>query len=92
MRIIVSSCSTWRFTDPLTALTEDKIMATALTGPLSSSEGDYEWQTESYMKQIAEEVWPRRGKHILAQYDDHSVVVYQAFCPEIAEYATKHQK
>ena len=65
------------------------MMATAaLTA--TSSQGA-EWQTESYMEQVTKE-WPRRGRHILAQYDDHSVVVYQAFCPEIAEYAVKHQK
>ena len=61
-------------------------MATALT---ETSSG--EWLTESYIEQSTK-VWPRRGRHILAQYDDHSVVVYQAYCPEIAEYAVKHQK
>ena len=61
-------------------------MATALEATSS-----VDWQTESYMEQITRE-WPRRGRHILAQYDDRSVVVYQAFCPEIAEYAVKHQK
>ena len=30
---------------------------------------------------------PSTGKHILAHYDDETVVVYQAFCPEIAEFA-----
>jgi hypothetical protein len=28
--------------------------------------------------------WPRLGRHILAQYDDESVVVYQAYSPAIA--------
>ena len=32
------------------------------------------------------------ANYILAQYDDDSVVVYQAYCPKIAEYAVKHQK
>ena len=71
-------------------------MATALIEATSSEATSgqgaaSEWQTESYMDQLTKE-WPRRGRHILAQYDDHSVVVYQAFCPEIAEYAVKHQK
>ena len=50
-----------------------------------------EWQTESYTEQSTK-VWPEEGRHILAQFDDDSVVVYQAYCPEIAEYAVKHQK
>ena len=49
-----------------------------------------EWLTESYVEQT--KVWPTRGRHILAQYDEDSVVVYQAYCPEIAEYAVKNQK
>lgn len=49
------------------------------------------WLTESYLEQN-DRVWPKEGRHILAQYDDDSVVVYQAYCPEIAEYAVKHQK
>ena len=48
------------------------------------------WLTESYVEQT--KVWPTRGRHILAQFDDDSIVVYQAYCPEIAEYAVKHQK
>lgn len=61
-------------------------MATAM-GAISGGE----WLTESYIEQ-SNKVWPTRGRHILAQYDDHSVVVYQAFCPEIAEYAVKNQR
>lgn len=49
-----------------------------------------EWKVESYDYQ-AGEVWPRRGQHILAQYDEDSVVVYQAFRPEIADYAVANQ-
>lgn len=48
-----------------------------------------EWKVESYDYQ-AREVWPGRGQHILAQYDQDSIVVYQAFCPEIADYAVEH--
>lgn len=31
--------------------------------------------------------WPATGRHILAQFDEQSVVVYQAFRPEIADEA-----
>ena len=50
-----------------------------------------EWKAQSYVEQ-RDEVWPKAGRHILAQYDEESVVVYQAFCPEIAEYAVRNQK
>lgn len=36
--------------------------------------------------------WPKDGKHILAQYDEKTIVVYQAFNPSIAEYAVSHQR
>jgi hypothetical protein len=49
------------------------------------------WKTGNYLDQ-EQCVWPSEGKHILAQYDDDSVVVYQAFCPAIAEYAVTNQK
>lgn len=50
-----------------------------------------EWKVQSYVEQRDKE-WPKRGRHILAQYDDDSVVVYQAFRPEIADYAVEHQR
>jgi hypothetical protein len=34
--------------------------------------------------------WPATGLHILAQYDDDSVVVYQAYRPAIGAYAARH--
>ena len=34
--------------------------------------------------------WPQSGRHILAQYDDESVVVYQAYRPAIGHFAAKH--
>lgn len=34
--------------------------------------------------------WPRTGRHILAQYDSTSVVVYQAYRPEIGRFAAVH--
>uniref|UniRef100_A0A0B7BML8 DUF4291 domain-containing protein n=1 Tax=Arion vulgaris TaxID=1028688 RepID=A0A0B7BML8_9EUPU len=44
----------------------------------------------NYTKQASE--WPSSGQHILAQFDEKSVVVYQAFKPSIAEFAVKHQR
>jgi len=35
--------------------------------------------------------WPATGRHILAQYTDDWVVVYQAYRPDIAEWAVAHQ-
>lgn len=34
--------------------------------------------------------WPAAGRHILAQFDDSAVVVYQAYRPGIGEYAARH--
>ncbi|XP_050408530.1 uncharacterized protein LOC126823624 [Patella vulgata] len=36
-------------------------------------------------------IWPTEGKHILAQFDQETIVVYQAFNPSIAKYAVNHQ-
>jgi hypothetical protein len=36
--------------------------------------------------------WPASGRHILAQFDDSSIVVYQAFRSTIADFAVAHQK
>ncbi len=36
--------------------------------------------------------WPSAGRHILAQYDDESIVVYQAYRPEIGDFAAAHQR
>ena len=45
---------------------------------------------EPYLAQLR--VWPRQGRHILAQYDDESVIVYQAYKPSIAHWAVQHQR
>src|SRR6185369_123153 len=45
-------------------------------------------ELESYVAQQAH--WPAAGRHILAQFDDESVVVYQAYALEIGLYAAKH--
>lgn len=34
--------------------------------------------------------WPDEGRHILAQYDDQNIVVYQAFKPTIGRFAATH--
>jgi hypothetical protein len=44
--------------------------------------------TEPYLVQAAR--WPSSGRHILAQFDDNSVIVYQAFRPAIGHSAAKN--
>jgi hypothetical protein len=44
--------------------------------------------TEPYPGQA--KVWPREGRHILAQFDAESVVVYQAYRPAIGRFAAEH--
>jgi hypothetical protein len=41
--------------------------------------------TEPYLEQ--RQRWPAHGRHILAQFDHQSVVVYQAYRPEIGRFA-----
>jgi hypothetical protein len=36
--------------------------------------------------------WPQSGRHILAQFDDDSICVYQAYRPAIARFAVEHQR
>lgn len=43
--------------------------------------------TTSYLTQTTQ--LPQTGKHIVAQYDETSVVVYQAYCPVIAHFAVE---
>jgi hypothetical protein len=45
-------------------------------------------QLEPYMTQIAR--WPSEGRHILAQFDEQSIVVYQAYRPSIGHFAARH--
>lgn len=42
---------------------------------------------EPYLEQAAR--WPQEGRHILAQYNDTEIVVYQAFRPEIGDHAAR---
>ncbi|MCC3424782.1 MAG: DUF4291 domain-containing protein [Microcoleus sp. PH2017_01_SCD_O_A] len=43
--------------------------------------------TESYLNQKMR--WPNTGRHILAQFDDDTVVVYQAYRPAIGHFAAE---
>ena len=44
--------------------------------------------TEPYLEQNAR--WPQSGRHILAQFDAQSIVVYQAYRPAIGKFAATH--
>lgn len=46
-------------------------------------------KTEKYNTQIKQ--WPQKGKHIMAQYDEIKIIVYQSYRPEIGLFATKNQ-
>lgn len=43
---------------------------------------------EPYLAQAP--IWPPSGRHILAQDDDESIVVYQAYRPQIGHFAAAH--
>src|ERR1041385_8084113 len=45
--------------------------------------------TKPYIEQLAS--WPSAGRHILAQYDENSVVVYQAYRPAIGHFAARNR-
>ena len=44
--------------------------------------------TLPYLTQVSR--WPKAGRHILAQFDENSIVVYQAYCPAIGHFAASH--
>ena len=44
--------------------------------------------TERY--EVQRHTWPSQGQHILAHYDDSSVIVYQAYRHAIGQYAVQH--
>ena len=44
---------------------------------------------KSYQEQLKD--WPQEGHHIMAQYDEEKVIVYQSYRPEIGNFAAKHQ-
>lgn len=43
---------------------------------------------EPYLEQTKR--WPTSGRHIMAQYDDQSIIVYQAYRPAIGRFAVEH--
>jgi hypothetical protein len=45
--------------------------------------------TEPYLNQVRR--WPASGRHILAQFDADSVIVYQAYRPAIGLFAAEHR-
>jgi hypothetical protein len=45
-------------------------------------------KTAHYLEQ--EKTWPTEGRHILAQYDEDSIIVYQAYRPSIGQFAAQH--
>ena len=45
---------------------------------------------QPYLEQLPH--WPQTGQHILAQFDEDSIVVYQAYRPSIALYAVANQR
>jgi len=44
---------------------------------------------KKYREQLKE--WPRSGYHIMAQYDDEKIIVYQSYRPEIGNFAIENQ-
>ena len=44
--------------------------------------------TQSYAEQAKQ--WPESGRHILAHHDDETVMVYQAYRPEIGNFAARN--
>lgn len=44
---------------------------------------------EPYYQQVQR--WPQSGRHILAQFDNDTIIVYQAYCPAIASFAIENK-
>lgn len=44
---------------------------------------------KKYKEQLQD--WPQQGHHIMAQYDDEKIIVYQSYRKEIGEFAVKNQ-
>jgi hypothetical protein len=43
--------------------------------------------TAAYAEQMKR--WPKNGRHILAQFDDDTIIVYQAYCSGIGQFAVE---
>ena len=48
-----------------------------------------EIKLKKYKEQLQD--WPQKGHHIMAQYDDEKIIVYQSYKKEIGEFAAKNQ-
>ena len=46
-------------------------------------------ELKKYDEQIT--TWPKSGYHIMAQYDEEEIIVYQSYRKEIGEFAAKNQ-
>jgi hypothetical protein len=57
-------------------------------GPVQKATFEMPLNTEPYITQNTR--WPRSGRHILAQFDAESVVVYQAYNPSIGQFAARN--
>lgn len=44
---------------------------------------------KKYKEQLLD--WPEEGQHIMAQYDDQKIIVYQSYRKEIGEFAIENQ-
>jgi len=44
---------------------------------------------KKYKEQLQD--WPEKGHHIMAQYDDEKIIVYQSYRKEIGEFAVRNQ-
>ncbi|MEE6129423.1 DUF4291 family protein [Chryseobacterium arthrosphaerae] len=42
---------------------------------------------KKYKEQL--DVWPEKGHHIMAQYDNEKIIVYQSYKKRIGEFAVK---
>lgn len=47
-------------------------------------------QLKNYLEQLPS--WPATGRHIMAQYNEDKIVVYQAYRPSIGQFAVKNQQ
>lgn len=48
-----------------------------------------ELKLKKYKEQLQD--WPQKGYHIMAQYDDEKIIVYQSYRKEIGDFAIKNQ-
>ena len=53
-----------------------------------SDQNEFSITTAVYAEQ--NQRWPESGRHILAQYDEDTILVYQAYRPAIGVFAAKH--